>query len=305
MPFFGSGQQQTTTQSNPGPWGPAKPLYKTAMRDAMSAYTQGIGGQGYTGSTVVPMSKQTTDAYGGMMKSADRNSGGNGMSGNLQGILNNGGFNGYQKDALGNFRDTANSSYDMNANPGFADVLKRAEDDARNQVNMTASANGRYGSGVQQGAVARETGNTAANLISNNYNQWLGRKDAANSSLFNAAQAGIGNMGAAYGALQQPQQTKLGVGSAYEDLYKRTLDDRLRIYDDAQNAPWKQIQRLQGVAGGTSGFNPSMTTSTAPGPNPLLQGLGTAATGMSLYQSMFGGAPAAAGSGGLSALLGL
>lgn len=277
----------TTTQNNTvKPYKQAKPLINTALDDAMRAYSQGIGGQTYTGSTVVPMAKQTTQAYGDISANAAANMGGQGMSGQLQNIINGGGFNAEQRSALDNFQNTANSTYDMNANPGFQNVLQKAQNDARNQVGLSASAMGRYGSGIAQGNVAREVGNLTDRMVSDDFNRWLGRKDSANQNLFNAAQAGLGNMSGAYGAMQAPATAQLGVGAAYEDLYKRQLDDQLRIFDDKQNAPWNQFNKLMGLGNLSSTYAPRSTVSTAPGQNPLLSGLGTAATGFGLLGSM-------------------
>lgn len=281
-----SGTTTTTQNTTAQPYKKAKPLVNTALNDAMRAYSQGIGGQTYTGSTVVPMANQTTQAYGDVSRNATANMGGQGMSGQLQGIIDNGGFNSEQRTALDNFQNTANSSYDMNANPGFQNVLQKAQNDARNQVGMSASAMGRYGSGIAQGNVAREVGNLTDRMVSDDFNRWLGRKDSANQNLFNAAQAGLGNMSSAYGAMQAPATAQLGVGAAYEDLYKRQLDDQLRIFDDRQNAPWNQFNRLMGMGNLTSSYAPKSTVSTAPGQNPLLSTIGGVSTGYGLLGSM-------------------
>lgn len=403
------GTNTSTTQTVNEPYKAFRPLLNTAARDALEAYRSGAGSNVYTGSTVIPFSRQTQNAYDGLMGIANQNSNGRGMNRQMQNIIDNGGFNNSQRDAmrsmrqqmnrlgsnglsglqdnavgqlrnlqgqigqsgltnaqrnamgdfqglqnrlgnnglsnvqdqaLRNYRQTANASYDMNANPGFADVLSAAQDSARNAANLTASATGRYGSGVHQGAVAQNVGDLTNRMVSDDYNRFLGRQDNANaamanlgqqgvgntsnlagsiaalgqqglqnrqglaneigaygqqgvnnlqssqSNLFNAAQAGLGNMTNAYSAMQQPYQTQLGVGRAYEDLATRQMNDRLRIFNEQNNAPWNQINRLLGVAGAGSGYNTQNTVATQPGQSPFLTTLGGISTGVGLLGSL-------------------
>jgi hypothetical protein len=201
------------------------------------------------------------------------------MSVQAQNIINNGGFNNQQMGALNNWQNTANSNYDFNANPGSQDVLNSILRDTKDSVNLNAAAAGRYGSGIHQGRMAQDIGDQSSQFRMNDYNTFLGRKDAANSNLFNGANAGLANMQSAYGALQAPEQTRLGVGSAFEDLKRRQLDDKARI----SNLPWDQIGKLMNV--GNLGGQYSTTTTQAPGPNPFLQALG----GVSMGAGLLGG----------------
>jgi hypothetical protein len=93
------GSTQTTTQSSE-PWKPSQGLLKLGLKDAKKLYEDGVGGDVYTGSTVIPWSNQTMQGMNGLESLANRNSGGNGLSGSLQDILNNGGFNSQQLDAM-------------------------------------------------------------------------------------------------------------------------------------------------------------------------------------------------------------
>lgn len=260
------GTQQTQTTSQP--WGPQQGLFKRAIRDANRLYSN----PGKPFSMLVPHAKQSTQAFGNLTDMANDNSGDQGLQGNLQGIINNGGFNNEQRGALNNWQSLANSSYDFNANPGAQGVLDSILRDTRNAVNLNTAAAGRSNSGLHQGRLAQDIADTSSNFRMNDYNSWLGRRDAANSNLFNAAQAGLGNMTAAYGGMAAPQQTLLGVGGAYEDLDRRVKDERARL----QNLPWENIQKLLAVGSGAGSYGTS--TATSPGPNPFLQGLGIAGT---------------------------
>ena len=333
---MGSGTSTTTQATTAEPYKGAKPLIDTAMSDASKLYNKGIGGQTYTGSTVVPFANQTMAGMNNQMGLASNNVDGKGMSAPLQDILNNGGFtdtqnktmagmdqlqnsralndtingdglNSYARNAMYNWQKDANGQFDLNSNPAFQQVQQNAVDNASKSVNAQAAAAGRYGSGVNQQVLGREVGNTAANLGYQEYNNWQSQKNQANQNLFNggntalanqsaaintkaglqqnlfnAQNAGIGNMSSAFNTLQDPSRAAMGVGSMYEDLYKRTLDDKLRVFNDSQNRPWEQVGRLMGTANLTGQYAPSNVTSTAPGPNSLLQGVGQAATGMNL-----------------------
>lgn len=281
------GSQETKTQSVAKPYPGSRPLINTVLRDAGRAYNQGMGSQPYTGSTVIPMSRQTERSYSGIMGVANKNANGpKGLTNNLQDIIKQGGFNDNQMDALAGFRRTANSHYNPNANPGYQSVRQNVLDDTQDAVNLNAATAGRFGSGIHEGVLSRELGKTASNMDMNDFNTWLGRKDAAQGNLFNAAQAGIGNMTNAYQGALQPYQSMAGVGAGYEDLAKRTKDDQLRVFNETQNAPWKQFGNLLNVANLGGQYNNSQTTSTAPGQNPFLSALGGVSVGAGLLGNL-------------------
>ena len=277
----------TKSESTAKPYENAQSLINLALKNGMQYYKSGEGTGVYKGNRVVPMSSYSTNAYGGLNKLAGQNSGQNGLSGNLQAIIDQGGFNNYQTGALKNFQETANSEYDMNANPGFQGILAKAQNDARHQVGLSASAAGRYGSGIAQGAVAREVGNVTDRMLSSDFNNWQGRRDAANSSLFNAAQTGVSNMNDAFEGMQKPYTTRLGVGAAYEDLKKRQMDERYRKFNEADEAKWNEANRLMGFGNLTSNYSSSSGTSQAPGPNPFLTALGGVSTGVGILGGLF------------------
>jgi len=273
-----SGTQTTTSTAEP--YGPLKPLLNMAIKGGMRAFKQGYGAN--TGSNVVPMSKYTKQANKNLVGIANDNSGDQGLQAQYQDIINGGGFNSAMRSALGQFEQTATSDYNPNANPGFQGVLDSAIRDAESSVNRSASAMGRYGSAVHQGQLGRTIGDISNQMRSADFNTFLNRKDSATSALGNLGQAGIGNLATAYQGMQLPEQTKLGVGASYEDLYRRQIDDRNRV----QNLPWEQLSKLLAVGSGTGSYN--TTTTQAPGPNPLLQALGGVAVGNSLLGGLFG-----------------
>nr|WMC99341.1 hypothetical protein RAR13_11855 [Aminobacter aminovorans] len=258
------GDKQTTTNTNT-PYKAAQPLLDKGMGDALNLYKNGGLVKPNTMNTVVPYSQQTTQAMGGLQGLGQANTGGQGLSGQYQGIINSGGYNQEQQDALAGIRDTATGDFDINSNPAFAQVRQRAMDAASNAAALNASGAGRYGSGTHTNAAATAVGNVAADMDLGEYRNWQGRRDAANTQLFNAGQQGQSNMGNAYQGMQDAYNPLLQVGSMNEDLYGRTLNDQLRIANESQNAPLANIQALLAAASGAGNYGTQ--TQTAQGPS--------------------------------------
>jgi hypothetical protein len=281
-----SGGNSTTTTSSNQPYKAAEPLLKQGMGDALNLYKNGGLVKPNTMSTVVPYAQQTTQAMGDLQNLAGVNSGSNGLSGQYQSIINNGGYNQQQMDALNGIQQTANSTYDMNANPGFANVLKQAQDAASGAANDLAGSMGRYGSGTHQGVLEKSVGDVTGNLVANDYNNWLQRHDNAQQQLFNAGQQGQSNLGQAYQNAMAPSNTLMQIGQMNEDLYGRTLNDQLRIANERQNAPLANIQALLAAANGAGNYGSQ--TQTAQGPSNLLSNtLGGILGGGSLLGGLF------------------
>jgi hypothetical protein len=311
---MGSGTKTTTQNTASEPWAAAQPALKTGLADAQNLYKTGVGSQAYTGSTVIPYAQQTTQGMGAIQNAAMANMNGTGASGLYQGVINNGGFNAPQQSAMNQFgqigQNAQGPSYseqnlmgiaqgDMlnRQDPNFERALSAASDSAANQINMGASASGRYGSGIHQGAVAKQIGDYEAGQRVNQYNTERGNQMNANSMIdsqrmaglglgmnaaqnqFNAGQQGFSNIGSAYEGMKAPAQDIMGVGSMYEDLASRMKNDELRIFQEQQNAPWDQLGRLNAVAGGMGSMGgTNNTTSQAPGQSPFATGLGYASS---------------------------
>jgi hypothetical protein len=273
-----TGSSKTTTTASNAPWAAAQPALNTALTDAQKLYKNGTGAGVFTDSTVVPWDQKTVQGQGIITDAANANSGGNGLSSQYQGIINSGGYNGAQQDALKNTQDVANGSFNINSDPGFQQVV----DQARNSVNASASGAGRYGSGIHEQTLA----NTIGDLGARQYQNFQTRKDAANSNLFNMGQTGVGNLGTAYQGLQAPAQSLMQVGAMQEDLATRQMNDKLRIFNDQQQKPWENLSRLNAIASGAGQLGGSQTTSQ-PGQNPFLSALGYGATGAGLLGSLF------------------
>lgn len=263
------GSNKTTTTTSNQPYAAAKPLLDKGMGDALKQYNAGGLVKPNTMSTVVPYSQQTTQGMGALQGLANDNIGGNGLSGQLQSIINNGGYNADQQTALEGIRNTATGSFDINSDPGFQQVF----DKTQNAVNQNAASMGRYASGTHEGVMTRELGDLGARQ----YQDFQNRKDNAQQQLFNAGQTGQGNMVSAFDAAQAPSNVLMGLGSMNEDLYGRTLNDQLRIANEAQNAPLANIQALLAAANGAGGY--STGTQTAQGPSNTFSNIAGAGLG--------------------------
>jgi hypothetical protein len=274
----GGGKSTTTQTTNSAPWSGAQPALQQSIGAAQSLFNSGTGAQPYYGSTVVPWSTESQDAMTMLKKGAYNNGGTSGLSGQLQGVIDTGGYNSAQLNALNNTRDVANSTFDINSDPGFQQVV----DLARNNVNVGASAAGRYGGGMRDQNIV----NTVGDLGARQYQAFQQRKDAANSNLFNMGQTAFGNLNTAYSGLQAPAQDLMKVGAMNEDYATRQLNDKLRMWNEEQNLPWQNLSRLNAIASGAGQLGGTQTTAQ-PGQNPWLQAAGYGLTGAGLLGGLF------------------
>lgn len=270
------GSKQTTTTTNNAPWSGAQPALSTALENAKNWFNAGIGAKVYEGSTVVPWSDRTKQAMNQIQGNATANTGGNGLSGQYQDIINQGGlndpqvravkgleslpksgltgsqmnaasnmqgiandpFNKFQKAALANTRATANSSFNVNANPAFQNVLRQAQESASDAVNSSAGAAGRYGGAVHQGNLASEIGDLTGRMVGQEYNNWQSRRDAANQNMFNMGQTGI--------------NTQMGANTGVANIGQQGLANRM----NRQNALYQMGQGgIQNLGTAYSGLN--------------------------------------------------
>lgn len=278
------GSNKTTQSTTNSPYPAAGKIYDKTMGDALKMLGTNSLVTPNEMNTVVPYAQQTTQAMGGLQSLGQANTGGQGLSGQLQGIINSGGYNDNQMTALGGIKDAATGAFDINSNPAYAQVRQRAMDAASNAAALNASGAGRYGSGTHTNAAATAVGNVAADMDLGEYRNWQGRRDAANTQLFNAGQQGQQNIGNAYQGMQDAYNPLLQVGAMNEDLYGRTLNDQLRIADERRNAPLANLQAANAIASG--GGNLGTTTQTSQGPNSTFSNIaGGALAGGSLLKS--------------------
>lgn len=312
--------KQTTQTTNSAPWTGAQPALNTALSGAQNLYNSGVGAGVYTGSTYTPWSKETQDSMKNLSNLGYDNLNGKGLSGQYQSIINNGGYNSAQKgalsgyqglaangglnssqqSALNNTQQLANSSYGIS--PELQKVLDAQSAKVTESVNAGAAGAGRYGSGANQNLLAKNVGDLANSTIYNDYTNFLGRKDAANSNLFqmgqqgqsnlsnaygniaNLGQTAFGNLGNAWTGAQAPATTLAQVGAGVEDQRTKALNDQLRIFSEQQSKPWENLSRLNAIASGAGQLG-GTSVQSQPGQNPFLSALGYGATGLGLLGS--------------------
>lgn len=323
---------QTQTTSNQ-PYKAAQPLVDKGMSDALAQYNSGGLVKPNTMSTVVPYAQQTMQGMNAIQNTANQNINGRGLSGQYQGVINNGGLNTQQQtavnsmtpyaqghmnvstarmDSLGdqatapsfaqqNLSDVASGKFLGGGDPYFEDVLTRSSEKAHTALNKQAAGLGRYGSDISHGVVAREIGDLQTRARSDQYNRErqaqvqanqmldqnrlaglgmglnaagmsastqagnLDRRMSGATNLFNAGQQGFQNLGAAFDGAMAPSDALIGVGSAYEDLAGRQLNDQLRIANERQNAPLANIQALLAAASGAGSYGTQTQTAQMPG----------------------------------------
>lgn len=282
----GGSKNTTTTVSNNEPWKGAQPALSTALTGAEGLYKAGTGAGVYQGQRVADQSGQTTGGLAALTGAANNNMGGAGVSGQYQDIINSGGYNSAQSDALNNTRNLANSSWSIS--PELQRVLDQSNESALGSVNLANSAGGRYGSGLGNSAVADAISRNTNTTLLNDYNNFMGRRDAANTNLFSMGQQGIGNLGTAYTGLQAPGQTLLNVGGQMDARNQSLIDANIDKFDETQNRPWENLSRLNAIASGAGSLGGSSTSrASQPGQSGLMTALGYGLSGAGLLGGFF------------------
>src|SRR5687768_4951916 len=124
-----SGSKSQTTTANSEPWAAAQPALKTAIGNATSLFKSGVGSQPFTGSTVVPFAKQTTQAMNQMQAGANqampalqRN------FAQVADFANNGSLNNLQKESVDALRPMAQGKM-LEGNPYLDKIIQKNADD--------------------------------------------------------------------------------------------------------------------------------------------------------------------------------
>ena len=289
-----AGDNKQTTTATSEPYAAAKPLLDWSMGQGMDLAKQGQLGKPLTMSTVVPYANQSTQAFDGMMNTAQGATGqmGQGLTG-LSNMIGSGGYGaGGTSAAAQNLSGVARGDFLNGGDPNFQNVMNQATGRAADSVNLMASSMGRSGSGANQGVLAREVGDLSARMLSDQYNKERGyqmqatgmiddQRNTANNNVLNS----IGMLPGAYQAAQSPYDTMRNVGGAYEDLYGRQLNDQLRIAQETRDAPLTNIQQLLGIASGAGQYGNNTQTAQMPS-NTMSQALGYGLGGLSLLRGL-------------------
>ena len=179
-----------------------------------------------------------------------------------------------------NLQDTLGGKYmQPGSNPYLSSAIDQASQDVTRNYNGAVNANdanfarsGAFGGSAwqqaQQGAqheLANGLGNVSTQMNMQNYGQ-----ERQN-------QIGAQNTALAYG--QQPYQDAaqlMGAGATQYGYDQQKLTDQMALFNENAAAPYKSLDVLGNTIRGAVGGGGTVT-STAPGANPLAQGVGGAA----------------------------
>lgn len=310
----GSGKNTTTTVEPPAF---LKPYLMDAAQQSRNLY--GAGGQQYfPGSTAVPFSPQTQQALDMIQQRAQ--SGGQATNA-AQGYASNTLGGEYLKsnpfvsgDPNNQFlqADPNNPFSNGGSNPQLDNTFNRAADSVQQRIQSGFAGSGRN---IEAGrpVAAQEFNDLATNIYGGAYESDANRRQTAYESQRNRMQGAYeaqqgrsfdayGNerkamdyaAGIAPGLDQQDYvdlQAQQGVGSQYDDLAGRQLQDQIDRFNYQQRLPGQTldeyIARLNGSYPGQS------TSTTGPGKNTLASTAGGALTGFTATGSPYGAAAGA------------
>lgn len=219
--------------------------------------------------------------------------------------INGDGLSADQRLVADRYRSGMNEEFGLD--PAYLKVKQNSLDQQRMALEAQAAKAGRYGGGSSQSILAREQGNLNANMDVGEMDKWRANTDAdaaalANLSqtgfgnrsnavtqraglegqIFNAEQAGLGNMSQAYDVAQKPLQTMRAVGAEQEAQAQNLINDKYRMWQesDPRNKYRDALSFVNGMPmGQTTTASPSLGQTILGGGLATL-GLGSAIAGL-------------------------
>lgn len=263
----GSGTPTTSNVTSSTPWGPSQQNLIDNMAHTKHWLEAPQTNQIYGGTRVIPFSNQSLSAMNNAQSFAQ--GAGQNMQNQAGGIINSGGFNSQQNNAMGSFQNAANGGMNTSAsqfndiygrfsgpsssqanlsrmasgsmlgggNPYLQKALTNANERAATGVNDAMSAAGRYGSGAHTDTLAKTLAENSTNAMFGQYNQDVSNMMGANSQIDNA-RLGYGNtmMGAATNAANVASgnsDRRLGAAGSLFNAGQQGLGNMSNAYDTA------------------------------------------------------------------------
>jgi len=303
----GGGNQTTTSRTEP--YAPAEPFLKDILGEAQNIYRSGLGREFFPSSTVVPFAEQTQQALNLQQAQALEQAQNSALQ--AQAAQTFGQFAGSPMSSYtGRMGQGMGSSYGQLTPQAdyLSGIREGITSDVLGSVQSQFGGMGRTGTSPQaQQAVARGVTQAYAPIASQLASQERGREMQALESQFgrqfSGSQADIGRqqagMESAFGRQlqaagqlpgiqqgldlrrQQAIASLGGVGSAYENLAQRQLQDQIARFQFGQTAPMQQLQQYAGLISPIAGGFPT-SVGTQPGGSTLATGLGGALSGAAL-----------------------
>lgn len=239
-----SGESKQTTENKPPEW--AAPLFKQSAKEAQSIYDSGAGGNVYQGQTVAGLGGTTKAGIGGVKD----------VAGTLP-----------QTSAASNYlTDYASGKYLQEGNPYYRDRLANEISDSNAMIQSQFSGSGRYGSGANTNALAKNTQNMLLSGLEADYNRAQANQlaatqqiDASNNALFQNKLSG--------------QQAVINAGQMEDAARQAQLTADFTKWQSEDMKPWTRLGLLQSAAAGAAG-NYGTNTQTQTQPFNAMQGIG-------------------------------
>ena len=238
------GSSTQKTENRPPAW--ATPLFKESASEAQKIYDSGAGGNVYQGDTVAGLSDTTKSGIAGVQNTV----------GGLP-----------QTSAASNYlTDYASGKYLQEGNPYYRDRLMNEIGDSNSLIQSQFSGSGRYGSGANTNALAKNTQNMLLAGLESDYNRAQANQlaatqqiDASNSNLFQNRLAG--------------NQAVIGAGQLEDANKQAQLSADFAKWQSEDMQPWTRLGLLQSAAAGSAG-NYGTNSQTQSQPFNALQGIG-------------------------------
>jgi len=248
------GGNQTTVQRTE-PYAPAEPFLQDILGEASNIYRSGVGRSFFPGSTVVPFANQTQEALNLQQAAALEQA-------------QNSPLQAQAAQTFGQFASMPISSY-AGLTPQadyLSGIRSNITSDVLGDVQSQFGGMGRTGtSPMAQQAVARGVTQGYAPIAAQLAAQERGREQSGLESAFGRSLQAAGQLPGIQSAMDMRRQQAIGqlgsVGSAYENLAQRQLQDQIQRFQFGQQAPMQQLQQYAGLISPiASGFPTGINT---------------------------------------------
>jgi hypothetical protein len=276
------GGNQTTVQRTE-PYAPAEPFLQDILGEASNIYRSGVGRSFFPGSTVVPFANQTQEALNLQQAQALEQA-------------QNSPLQAQAAQTFGQFAMSPQSSY-AGLTPQadyLSGIRSNITSDVLGDVQSQFGGMGRTGtSPMAQQAVARGVTQGYAPIAAQLAAQERGREQSGMESGLGRQLQAAGQLPGIQQGMDMRRQQAIGqlggVGSAYENLAQRQLQDQIQRFQFGQQAPMNTLQQYAGLI---SPIASGLPTQFRTEPSTQSSGLGGA----------FGGAVAGSALGGPGAI---
>jgi len=236
-----SGGGNQTTVERTEPYAPAEPFLQDILGEASNIYRSGVGRSFFPGSTVVPFANQTQQALNLQQAQALEQA-------------QNSALQAQAAQTFGQFAGSPMSSYGQLTPQAdyLSGIREGITSDVLGSVQSQFGGMGRTGtSPMAQQAVARGVTQAYAPIAAQLGSQERGREQAGMESAYGRQLQAAGQLPGIQQGLDLHRQQAIAslgsVGSAYENLAQRQLQDQIQRFQFGQQAPMQQLQQYAGL----------------------------------------------------------